>query len=189
MDKTKQRNIGDMADIIMNDEIETSADENGVFSDSGSDIEITYDKQQRKLTAQLDDELFDVKFKKYDTQNDLIKDMLKKYLRQIETQRKHSNQYASKMNNDETLKLKNQATKSAWFQENKDRLRQRQLERYSYDEDYRFKMLQKSKRAYEKRTDGVEKQKRGRKPKPIDPEAKPQIPKPRGRPKLLNKEE
>lgn len=190
MDKTKQRNIGDMADIIIKDEIETSADENGVFSDSSSDIEIKYDKQQRKLTARLDDELFDVKFqKKYNTQNDLLKDMLKKYLRQIETQRKHSNQYASKINNDETLKLKNQATKSAWFQENKDRLRQLQLERYNHDEDYRFKTLQKSKRAYEKRTEGVEKQKRGRKPKPIDPEAQPQIPKPRGRPKLLNKEE
>ena len=58
MDKTKQRNIGDMADIIIKDEIETSADENGVFSDSRSDIEIKYDKQQRKVTAKLDDELF-----------------------------------------------------------------------------------------------------------------------------------
>lgn len=61
MDKTKQHNIGDMADTIK-DEIETTADENGVFSDSGSDIEIKYDKQQRTLTAKLDNELFDVKF-------------------------------------------------------------------------------------------------------------------------------
>ena len=140
MDKTKQRNIGDMADILIKGQIETSADENGVFSDSSSDIEIKYDKQQQKLTARLDDELFDVKFqKKYNTQNDLLKDMFNKYLRQIETQRKHSNQYASKINNDETLKLKNQATKSAWFQENKDRLRQRQLEWYNHDEEYRLK--------------------------------------------------
>ena len=183
MDKTKQHNIGDMADTIK-DEIETTADENGVFSDSGSDIEIKYDKQQRTLTAKLDDELFDVKFKKkYDTQNDLIKDMLKKYLRQIETQRKHSHQYANKINNDETLKQKNQAIKSAWFQENKDRLRQQQLERYNNDEEYKIKMLQKSKRAYDKRTEGVEKHKRGRKPKPIDPEAEIKSPNPRGRPR------
>ena len=46
-----------------------------------------------------------------------------------------------------------------------------------------LKKLQKSKRAYEKRTDGVEKQTSGRTPTPIDPEAKPQIPKPRGRPR------
>ncbi len=181
MDKTKQHNIGDMADTIKY-EIVTTADDNGVLSDSSLDLEIKYDKQQRKLTAKLDDELFDVKFKKkYDTQHDLLKDMLKKYLRQIETQRKHSNQYANKLNNDETLKLKNQATKSTWFQENKDRLRQRQLERYNNDEEYKIKTLQKSKRAYEKRTLGIEKQKRGR--KPIDPAPKPNIPKPRGRPR------
>ena len=66
MDKTKQHNIGNMANTIQ-DEIETTADENGVFSDSSSDVEIRYDKQQRKLTAKLDDELFDVKFKKNTT--------------------------------------------------------------------------------------------------------------------------
>ena len=63
MDTTKQHNVENMADAIQ-DEIETTADENGVFSDSSSDVEIRYDKQQRKLTAKLDDELFDVKFKK-----------------------------------------------------------------------------------------------------------------------------
>ena len=61
MDKTKQHNIENMANTIQ-DEIETAADENGVFSDSSSDVEIRYDKQQRKLTAKSDDELFDVKF-------------------------------------------------------------------------------------------------------------------------------
>ena len=66
MDKTKQHNIGNMTDTIQ-DEIEITADENGVFSDSSSDVEIRYDKQQRKLTAKLDDELFDVKFKKNTT--------------------------------------------------------------------------------------------------------------------------
>ena len=76
MDKTKQHNIGNMAKTFQ-DEIETTADENGVFSDSSSDVEIRYDKQQRKLTAKLDDELFDVKLKKYDAQNELLKDMLK----------------------------------------------------------------------------------------------------------------
>ena len=83
-----------------------------------------------------------------------LKTCFKKYVRRIETQRKHSNQYASKMNNDDILKLKNQPTKSAWFQENKDRLRQRQLERYTHDDEYRLKTLQKnkSKRAYGKRT-------------------------------------
>ena len=109
--------------------------------------------------------------------------MLKKYLRQIEIQRKHSNQYSNKIHNDETLKMKNQAIKSAWFQENKDRLRQQQLERYNNDDEYKMKMLQKSKRAYEKRTEGVEKQKRGRKPKPSNPEAETKSPNPRGRPR------
>ena len=56
--------------------------------------------------------------------------------------------------------MKNQAIKSAWFQENKDRIRQQQLERYNNDDEYKIKMLQKSKRAYEKRTEGVEKQQR-----------------------------
>ena len=63
MDKTKPRNIEDLADIRIKDEIETTADENGVFNGSSSDVEILYDKQQRKLTAQLDDELSDVKLK------------------------------------------------------------------------------------------------------------------------------
>ena len=74
--------------------------------------------------------------------------------------------------------MKNQAIKSAWFQENKDRIRQQQLERYNNDDEYKMKMLQKSKRAYEKRTEGVKKQKRGRKPKPIDPEAETKSPNP-----------
>ena len=69
--------------------------------------------------------------------------MLKKYLRQIEIQRKHSNQYSNKIHNDETLKMKNQAIKSAWLQENKDRLRQQQLERYNNDDAYKQKCYKK----------------------------------------------
>ena len=69
--------------------------------------------------------------------------MLKKYLRQIEIQRKHSNQYSNKIHDDETLKVKNQAIKSAWFQENKDRIRQQQLERYKNADEYNMKCYKK----------------------------------------------
>ncbi len=53
--------------------------------------------------------------------------MLKHMLRQIETQRKPSNQHANTKNNGDTLKQNNQAIQPAWLQEHKDRLRQQLL--------------------------------------------------------------
>ncbi len=170
----------------LEEDVETTADEKGFWSDSSSnsDVELNYDRKRGVLKARLDDKVFDVKFtKKYETKEELFKDMLKTYLTQVESHRRHSTEYLSKLNQNEEWKTKLKASKSAWYQDNKERLRKQQLDRYTTDEAYRARVIEKNHRAYVKRTEGVEKQKRGRKPKPKQ-EGEPIETKPRGRPKL-----
>ena len=86
------------------------------------------------------------------------------------------------MKGDEEFKTRLKEYKAKWFQANKDRLRKEATEKYQNDTDFRQRLNDKNKRSYAKRTQGVEKQKRGRKPKEIQAET-PKERRPRGRPK------
>ena len=110
--------------------------------------------------------------------------MLIKYIKHIETRRKNNtSNYQKHQNNDDT-KQRRQHTKALWYQNNKEHLRQKQLTNYHNDPDYKQRLNDKNKRAYDKKNDGVVRQKRGRKPlnkPPITDVEK----RPRGRPKKV----
>ena len=175
-------------------EIDTTADEKGYGNEnssnsSNSDIELDYDEKHRILKARYNDKVIDVRFKENcKTKEDALNHMLIKYLSQIELQRKTSQAYCKKMKEDKALTMKVRECKAKWFQDNKERLREQQSRRYNNDDEFRQRIIDKNKRAYDKKTEGVENKKRGRKliPKPVLTDT--DIPKrPRGRP-TLNKQ-
>jgi hypothetical protein len=165
---------------------ETTADEKeGVVdssSNNSSDVELDYDANHNILKAKYNDKIIDMRFNKdCKTKQEALNKMLLKYLASIETQRKRSAEYYKKIQGNGETKQNTKDAKAQWFQNNKERLRQQQADKYNNDHEYRQRVIDKTKRAYNKRTDGVEKQKRGR--KPLDKtDATELIKKRRGRP-------
>jgi hypothetical protein len=174
---------------VQETDIDTTADEKGYGNEvssnsSNSDVELDYDKKHRILKAKYNDKVIDVKFKENcKTMEDALNHMLIKYLSQIELQRKTSQAYCKRVKEDKELTMKVKECKAKWFQDNKERLREQQLNKYTNDDEFRQRIIDKNKRAYDKKTEGVEKKKRGRKtiPKPVPTDT--DIPRrPRGRP-------
>ena len=176
-------------DKIIEDEIDTTtADETDCNTDSASnmssDIELDYDKKHNVLKAKYNDKIIDMRFnKECKSKEDALNIMLMKYLSNIQAHRKSASDYYKKMQENDELKQKIKDGKAKWFQDNKEKLRQQQVERYNTDLDYRQRVIDKNKRAYDKKTEGAEKQKRGRKPKLIEKNDNIEVAKrPRGRP-------
>ena len=88
-------------------------------------------------------------------------------------------------NKNDRQKEKTQATKALWYQNNKERLRIKQLTNYNNDPEYKQWINDKNKKAYDKKNDGVEKKKRGPKPSNKPPIITDIEKKPRGRPKKV----
>lgn len=74
--------------------------------------------------------------------------------------------------------------KRQWYAENREIIRQKAKEQYHNDIAKWQKIRDHAKDAYYRKKEGIEPQKRGRKPKEIDPYAPPRMPKPRGRPPI-----
>jgi len=144
-------------------EIDTTADENGFGNEDSSnssnrELELDYDEKHRILKAKYNDKVIDVRFKENcKTMEDALNHMLIKYLSQIELQRKTSQAYCKRMKEDKELTMKVKECKAKWFQDNKERLREQQLNRYTNDDEFRQRIIDKNKRAYDKKTEGVEK--------------------------------
>jgi hypothetical protein len=138
-------------------EIDTTADEKGYGNEnssnsSNSDVELDYDEKHRILKAKYNDKVIDVRFKENcKTMEDALNHMLIKYLSQIELQRKTSQAYCKRMKEDKELTMKVRECKAKWFQENKERLREQQLNRYKNDDEFRQRIIDKNKRAYDKK--------------------------------------
>jgi hypothetical protein len=97
-----------------------------------SDLQITYDKHRGALQAHVDGESYTVILsKRYENQDEMLKDLVRRYLRNIDASRARNRQYASRIRNDEEMRLRYKEMRAAWFQQNKERLRQRQNERYN----------------------------------------------------------
>ena len=112
-----------------------------------------------------------------------LEELNEKSLSDIDNRRTRSIEYYNKVRNDDDFKHKIKEYKAKWFQVNKEKLRQEAFDKYKNDPEYRNRQIDKAKKAYAKRTEGIEKKKRGRKPK----ERVDEIPKerrPRGRPKI-----
>ena len=170
--------------VITNNDDQITEKDNLCDNLSNSDIELDYDKKHHILKTKLNDKIIDIKFNKdCKTKEEALNIMLIKYIENIDTRRKNSaSNYQKYQNNDDT-KQRIQNAKALWYQQNKEHLRQRQLNNYQNDPEYKQRVNDKNKRAYDKKNDGIEKQKRGRKrldkPQPIiDIEKKT-----RGRPK------
>ena len=172
---------------VIEEEIETTADEKDNHVDSASnvssDVELDYDDKHNVLKAKYNDTIIDMRCNKgCKTKEDALNIMLMKYLSQIQSHRKSASEYYKKIQENDGLKQKTKEAKAKWFQDNKDKLRQHQLEKYNNDPEFRQRVIDKNKRAYDRKTEGVEKQKRGRKPlEKLDNKAVEK--KPRGRPK------
>jgi hypothetical protein len=144
-------------------DIDTTADEKGYGNEnssnsSNSDVELDYDEKHRILKAKYNDKVIDVRFKENcKTMEDALNHMLIKYLSQIELQRKTSQAYCKRVKEDNELTMKVKECKAKWFQDNKERLREQQLNRYTNDDEFRQRIIDKNKRAYDKKTEGVEK--------------------------------
>ena len=178
---------------VQETDVDTTADEKGYVNEdssnsSNSDVELDYDEKHRILKAKYNDKVIDVRFKENcKTKEDALNHMLIKYFSQIELQRKTSQAYCKRIKEDKQLTMKVKECKAKWFQDNKERLREQQLNRYTNDDEFRQRIIDKNKRAYDKKTEGVEKKKRGRKtiPKPVPTGT--DIPRrPRGRPAIKN---
>jgi hypothetical protein len=173
------------------DDDQTTADEkdnhveNPTNSNNSSDVEIDYDEKHSILKTKLNDRFIDIKFNKdCKTKEEALNIMLVKYLENIEAKRKSSASQYQKCQNDDDMKQRTKNTKAAWYQQNKEYLRQQQLDRYKNDPEFRQRVNDKNKRAYDKKNDGIEKQKRGR--KQLDKSHIIEIEKnPRGRPKRV----
>lgn len=132
-------------------------------------VEFDYDNDHSMLKVKFDDKVIDIKVNKdVNNKEEAMNDIMMKYVKQLEVKRTNSAVYAKRMATDEQYQEKAKQYKSQWFQDNKERLKGEQLEKYKNVPEYRERINQKNKRAYERRTEGVEKQKRGRKPKPQD---------------------
>ena len=155
------------------------------LSHSNSDIELDYDKKHRILKTKINDKFIDIKFnKECKTKEEALNIMLIKYLEGIEAKRKNSASHYQKSQIDDDMKQRAKNTKATWYQQNKEYLRQQLLEKYQNDPEYRQRVNDKNKRAYDKKNDGIEKQKRGR--KRLDKSHIIEIEKnPRGRPKRV----
>jgi hypothetical protein len=155
---------------VQETDIDTTADEKGYGNEvssnsSNSDVELDYDKKHRILKAKYNDKVIDVKFKENcKTMEDALNHMLIKYLSQIELQRKTSQAYCKRVKEDKELTMKVKECKAKWFQDNKERLREQQLNKYTNDDEFRQRIIDKNKRAYDKKTEGVEKKNEAGKP-------------------------
>ena len=115
-------------------------------------------------------------------ENQLI-ELGKKYLTLSALQRKRAYNYYVKMKDTEEFKNRMHTTKQLYYQRHKDEIREKERYRYSNDEDYHIKVRERARQKYLEQTADIPKNKRGRKPKPID-ESVVSIPKPRGRPPI-----
>ena len=175
----------------LDDDDQTTADEkdnyieNSSNSNNSSDVELDYDKKHSVLKTKLNDRVIDIKFNnKCNTTEEALNIMLIRYIEGIEAKRKNSAFHYQKCQNDDGMKQRAKNTKAAWYQQNKESLRQQQLDKYQSDPEYRQRVNDKNKRAYDKTNDGIEKQKRGR--KQLDKSHIIEVTKnPRGRPKRV----
>ena len=104
------------------------------------------------LKTKINDKIIDIKFnKECQTKEEALCIMLIKYIKHIETRRKNNtSNYQKHQNNDDT-KQRRQHTKALWYQNNKEHLRQKQLTNYHNDPDYKQRLNDKNKRAYDKK--------------------------------------
>ena len=151
---------------VVEDEVETTADEAGYGNESSSnssnsDVEFDYDTKHRILKVKFNDKVIERFKENCKTMEDALNHMLIKYLSQIELQRKTSQAYCQRVKEDKELPMKVKECKAKWFQDNKERLRERQLNRYNNDDEFRQQLIDKNTRAYDKKTEGVEKKNEG----------------------------
>ena len=169
-----------MATLVDKEELDTTADE--YSSNCSSDVELDYDKKHSILKAKLNDKVIDIKFDSYcKSKQEALNNLLVKYLSDIDSRRTRSIEYYRKFKDDDEYRQRLKSYKAKWFQLNKEKLRQEALDKYKNDEEYRQRLNDKNKRAYARRTEGIEKKKRGRKPKERDDET-PKERKNRGKP-------
>lgn len=168
------------------DDMETTADEqdyNEASSNCSSDVELDYDKTRKVLKAKINDKTIDIRISgDCKSKNEALNSLFLKYLSDIDMRRARSNDYYNKVKDNEEFKSRLKEYKGKWFQANKERLRNEATEKYKNDPDFRQRLNDKNKRSYARRTEGVEKQKRGRKPKETQTETTTER-RPRGRPK------
>jgi len=107
----------------------------------------------------------------------------KKYLTLSALQRERAYNYYVKMKDTDEFKNRIHTTKQLYYQRHKDEIREKERSRYSNDEDYHIKVRERARQKYLEKEASIPKNKRGRKPKPVD-ESVVSIPKPRGRPPI-----
>ena len=86
---------------------------------------------------------------------------------------------------EEEKRLHKLQKKRQWYAEHREAIRQKIRDQYHNDHDIWLKIRERARVSYQKSREGVENQKRGRKPKEIDPDASPKTPRPRGRPPVF----
>ena len=108
--------------------------------------------------------------------------LLDKVTRQKEAKAISSKKYMEKLklNNDamDKIRLRN----IDYYIKNKEISKDKERERYNTNNETRERKKEKSLLYYHNKNDHIPKLKRGRKPKPIDPDEPPKIIRPRGRP-------
>lgn len=140
------------------------------------------DTKYNILKTKINDDIINIKINKNcETKADALGILLIKYIKHIEAKRK--NGVLNYQKRSDKTREKTQTTKALWYQNNKERLRIKQLTNYNNDPEYKQWINDKNKKAYDKKTDGIEKQKRGRKPSDKQPIITDIEKRPRGRPK------
>ena len=117
-----------------------------------------------------------------DDDKDKLLTLLNNLTKQKEAKAKSAKKHMEKLKLDEEAMDKIRKQKMEYYIKNKELINDKERERYNANIETQERKKEKSRLYYHNKFDAVPKMKRGRKPKPIDPDEMPHIRRPRGRP-------
>ena len=119
-----------------------------------------------------------------DDDKDKLLTLLDNLTKQKQAKAKSTKKYMEKLKLNDDAMEKIRMQKTSYYIKNKELLKDKEGERYNDNNETRERKKEKSNLYYHNKFDNIPKLKRGRKPKPIDPDEKPKIIRPRGRPPI-----
>ena len=120
-----------------------------------------------------------------DDDNCKLKNILEHVSRQRDIKNINSKKYYERIKDDDEIMSKIRKQKLEYYTNNRDKLNEKDRIKYNENLEFKERKKEQSRVNYHKKNDDVQKMKRGRKKKEINPDEPPKVVRPRGRPKII----
>ena len=114
-----------------------------------------------------------------------LKNILEHVSRQRVIKSMNSKKYYERIKDDDEIMNRIRKQKLEYYTNNRDKINEKDRIKYNENLEFKERKKEQSRVNYHKKNDDVQKMKRGRKKKEINPDEPPKVVRPRGRPKII----